>query len=50
VTPNTIYSYYDEKMIEFPGDTATDARLYLEANAPRPATVVGITFSIETSG
>ena len=50
VTPSTVYSYYDEKMIEFPGDMATDARLYLEANAPRPATVVGVTFSIETSG
>ena len=50
VLPNTIWAYYDEKMFEFPGDPSTDARLYLQANAPRPATVVGVTFAIETAG
>ncbi|MBV8663846.1 MAG: hypothetical protein JO107_12145 [Hyphomicrobiales bacterium] len=46
---NSVWAYYDQKQIEFPGDPDTDSRLYLEANAPRPCTVVGVTIAIETS-
>ena len=49
VPANTIYSYYDRQMMEFPGNSDTDARIYLQASAPRPCTVVAMTFSIETS-
>lgn len=34
---------YDENMIEFPGTWTTDLRVCIQAQAPRPATVLGIT-------
>ena len=50
VRPGTIWAQYDKKMFEFPSDNATDDRIYLQAASPRPATVLAITFTIETSG
>jgi hypothetical protein len=34
---------YDENLIEFPGFWTTDARICLQAQAPRPATVMAVT-------
>lgn len=50
VDPNKIYAQYDEQQMEFASDFETDPRIYLQAASPRPATVLGITFDIETSG
>jgi hypothetical protein len=41
---------YDEPMMEFPGDWSTDERLCLEAAAPRPATVMACSVTVETNG
>jgi hypothetical protein len=45
----TIWTQYDGKQFEIAGDADTDYRVYLQAKSPRPATVLGITFQIETS-
>jgi hypothetical protein len=37
---------YDENVIEFPGTWTTDARVCLQAQAPRPATVVAVTIDM----
>ena len=50
VPANYIWSQYDNNQIEFPSDFSTDNRIYLQARSPRPATVLGITFTIEASG
>lgn len=50
IDENTIWAAYDEKVMEFAGDDEPDARLYIQAASPRPATIVGLTFDIETSG
>lgn len=47
VTSGEIYSDYDEDLIEFPGDWDTDNRVCLEANAPRPCTVLAVAMSID---
>lgn len=44
-----VWESYDEETIEFPGEWDTDSRICLEANAPRPATVLGMAFVIETN-
>ncbi len=49
VQPNTVWNQYDAVMIEFSSDFSTDNRIYLQAASPRPATVLGISFDIETS-
>jgi hypothetical protein len=49
VDPNKIWQQYDAQQIEFPCDDDTDVRLYIQAAAPRPATVCGITFAMETA-
>ncbi len=50
VPPDTIWAHYDNIRMEWPGDSDTDARIYLEAASPRPATVMAVTFSMETVG
>lgn len=50
VPENSVWRQYDQTMIEFPDDSGTDERLYIECSAPRPATILAISFSIETSG
>jgi hypothetical protein len=50
VPENTIWADYDFPRMEWSGDTDTDCRIYLEAASPRPATVVALTFSIESNG
>lgn len=46
---NEVWDTYDKETIEFPGSWDTDSRVCLEANAPRPATVLGMAFVIETN-
>ncbi len=38
---------YDENLIEFPGTWTTDLRVCLQAQAPRPCTVIGVTYDME---
>lgn len=49
VEPDIIWAFYDQTRFEFPDNTRTDSRIYVEAASPRPATILGITFSIETN-
>jgi hypothetical protein len=50
VPTDWIWAFYDFKRIEFAADANTDNRLYIQAASPRPATVVAVTFSIESNG
>lgn len=50
VDPDTIHKEYDERAIEFPGNYDTDSRIHVTAAAPRPATIMGFTVGITTSG
>ncbi len=46
---NTIWESYDKEMFEFEGVWDTDSRLCLQAQAPRPCTLLGLTFQINTN-
>ena len=50
VPADTVYAFYDEKRMEFAQNADTDSRIFIEAAAPLPATVVAVSFSIETEG
>ncbi len=50
VDPDTVHENYDKDMIEFDGEWDTDSRFCLQAQAPRPATVLCVTVSMTTSG
>lgn len=50
VGENHIHAAYDKDMIEFDGDWDTDARVCLQAQAPRPATVLAVSTSMTTNG
>lgn len=41
------YDHYDQNTIEFPGTWTTDARLCLQAQAPRPCTVLAVTTDLK---
>lgn len=43
VDPDRVYTEYDTESQEFPGTWDVDARICLEANAPRPCTVLAVT-------
>lgn len=47
VAVDTVHSAYDQDMFEFPGGWEPDARLCIESNAPRPATILGMVVGIE---
>lgn len=50
VTPeDTVWGAYDKESIEFNGSYGTDERLCLEAQAPRPCTVLAAIISIKTN-
>ena len=50
LTPeNTIYSALDTPQFAFDGDWDTDSRLYLQANAPRPCTLLACEIAITTT-
>jgi hypothetical protein len=44
----TVWSQYDEPMMELPGSWSTDARLCLLAQAPNPCTVGAVVVGLET--
>lgn len=50
VDSNTVHENYDNDMIEFDGEWSTDSRFCLQAQAPRPATVLCATVSMTTNG
>lgn len=43
VGQSTLSDEYEEQMIEFPGDWKVDTRLCLQAESPRPVTVLAVT-------
>jgi len=45
-----VHAAYDERMIPFDGEWTTDARVCLQGQAPRPATVLAFTLSMTTNG
>lgn len=49
VPAGTVWSEYDEPMIEVPGSWRTDARLCLLAQAPNPVTVGGVVVGLATN-
>lgn len=49
IDPDTVHELYDKDSFEFPGDWSTDSRLCLVANAPRPATILAATMSMQTN-
>lgn len=46
---SAVWPDYDNETIEFPGEWNTDARICFEASSPKPATVLGAVFVIETN-
>jgi hypothetical protein len=49
VDPDSVHETYDKDFIALPGEWETDARLCLEAQAPRPATVLAAVLNMNTS-
>lgn len=47
VVEGTIYDQYDHDPFEFEGEWSTDSRLCLQADAPRPCTVLAATMQME---
>lgn len=46
---DTVYETYDQETFEFEGSWDTDARICLQAQAPRPCTLLAVTFQISTN-
>lgn len=49
VGQSTLHTAYDEELIEFPGEWSPDSRLCIEAQSPRPVTVLAAVIAYETS-
>jgi hypothetical protein len=49
VTAGTVWSEYDEPMVEVPGEWDTDARLCLLGQAPYPCKVGGVVVAVQTN-
>jgi len=49
VADGTVWAQYDSKQFEIGSDHDTDPRLYLQSASPNPATINGVTFSIEST-
>lgn len=47
---DTIWSEFDAPMTSFNGTWKTDTRIALRATSPRPATVMAVSFDIQTNG
>lgn len=47
VTANSVRTEYDEQTIPFPGRWLTDARMCLQAQAPRPCTLLAVKAELE---
>jgi hypothetical protein len=50
VDPDHVYAEYDEESQMFPGTWSVDSRVCLEANAPKPCTVLAIVISGQVNG
>ena len=48
VSSTSVHSTYDEEPFEFPGSWDTDARLCLQATAPKPCNLLAAVISVET--
>lgn len=48
VDQDSVWSAYDQDSVEFNGDYDTDSRICLEANAPRPCTVLAAVIGMQT--
>lgn len=49
-TAGTIWTQYDQQDFDMNGLWSADSRIYIEGNSPRPATVLGFTIDMTTSG
>lgn len=49
VADDTIYDTYDQQAFEFDDDYGTDSRLCLQAQAPRPCTVLAVVYTLDTN-
>lgn len=49
VGQSTLHTTYDEEIIEFPGDWSSDSRLCLQAQSPRPVTVLAAVVEYDES-
>lgn len=47
VADDYIWEHYDQDAITFPGEWSPDSRVCLEANAPRPATVLAVVVGVD---
>jgi len=47
VGQSTLHAVYDEELIEFPGEWGPDSRLCLQAQSPRPVTVLAAVLDYE---
>jgi hypothetical protein len=50
VDPDAVRFTYDEQSFPFPGTYTTDQRICLQAQAPRPVTILAITAAVEHHG
>jgi hypothetical protein len=50
VAADTVHTEYDDDIMPMNSDWNTDSRLCLEANAPKPATILAAVISVETNG
>jgi WD40 repeat protein len=50
VDENEIYDTFDHDLNAYNTNWSTDSRICIEATAPRPATILALTFNIETNG
>jgi hypothetical protein len=48
VSSTTVHTNYDEEAFEFEGEWNSDSRLCLQAQAPRPVTILAGVISVET--
>lgn len=48
VADDTVHATYDEEAFEFPGEWDTDSRLCLQADAPKPCTILAAVIGLET--
>jgi hypothetical protein len=48
-TIDTLATAYDQELIEFPGEWGNDSRLCLQANSPRPVTILAAVLAYESS-
>ena len=49
VDDDYVWEHYDEDRMPLNGDWSTDSRLCLESNAPKPATILAVTLTMETN-